>query len=119
MVYENLSRDELRKIAKGRGIPDFAIASKPKLVRMLNTLDETTPSQPIEKDIVKKIIKGAEKQTKEKVKEDSPDTAKIISSSAQVKNWKAYLTKLGISAEDYLTRYPNHISKRFIQELLT
>jgi hypothetical protein len=116
MPYENLSRDELREIAKKRGVSDFATFSKSKLVRILNSLDETSPVIGIlPEEVIREVVKENKEQSKENKQVISTST-KLLSS--QAKNWKIYLEKLGISPKEYLIRYPDHVNKRFIEELL-
>lgn len=121
MVYENLSREELRDVAKKRGISNASTLSRPKLVQALNALDVKNPVPTIEKETVKELVEEINKETtKEKSKETPVVQAQLTSKklSPQAINWKQYLDKLGISPKDYLIRYPDHINKRFIEELL-
>ena len=119
MTYENSSREELRIIAKERGVVDFATASKTKLIRILNSLDELIPSHPATKEIIKEIVEEVEKKEIKQKSIPNVESKSTTVLSAQAKNWRAYLEKLKISPEDYLIRYPNHVNKRFIEELLS
>ena len=52
-------------------------------------------------------------------KEESVDTTDFNSVlSSQATKWKTYLKSIGSTAEMFLTRYPNHKYKVFIEEVL-
>ena len=101
MILENLSRNELKEMAKEKGLTDYANLNRAQLIRLLNPLDEIE-----------------EQQSKEKVIEilEKINITKPLSS--QAKKWQIRLKQINISPVDFLVRYPDHVNKKHIQELV-
>lgn len=101
MILENLSRNELKELAKEKGLVDYANLNRAQLVRLLNPLDE---------------IEG--ERSKEKVTKILREIEVIKPLSSQAKKWQLRLKQINISPVDFLVRYPDHVNKKHIQELI-
>ena len=104
-------------MAKNKGLTDYSNLSKSKLIRLLNPLEAPT-EEALEEKVTEILeepepikVEKVEKPKKEKIKEIKP-------LSAQAKKWAIHLKQLNISPKDFLVRYPEHIYKAFIEELI-
>lgn len=120
MVLENLSKEELKELCKQKGLSDYANLSKPRLIRILNSLEN-----PEEEEKLVEIVAEAIAEVKEEPK-PIVKTPKVIKEvikeikvlSPQAARWKTHLKQLNITPKDYLTRFPDHMYKRYIEELI-
>ena len=130
MVYENLSREELKDICAQRGVKEYHNLSKSKLIKLLNSLGESESDLEIQQkveDLAKELeeeetvapepVVEKEKQPK-KEKPVKEVKKKIIQLSSQAQHWKNYLAKINISPAMFITKYPNHRYKSFIEEII-
>jgi hypothetical protein len=130
VILEDLSRDELKKICLERGVKNYHNLSKPKLIKLLNSLGESESEQQIEEKI--KALESEEEniiQEKDLAKEEGvvkeediikeeKKKKKHIQLSIQAQNWRDYLAKINVKPSMFLHRYPNHRYRVFIEELI-
>ncbi len=116
MQLENYTKEELKEMAKNKGVLDYANLNKPKLIRALNLLDK-----PEEQALVKKVADAVE-ITEEEIKKIEAELVALVEPkkplSSQALGWRDHLRQLNISPKDYLERYPDHKYAAFIKELI-
>lgn len=118
MEFENLSREELRNLCKEKGVVDYMTLSKAKLIRILISLENPEEVKALEK-VVDEVVSESEIEPEpiKKVKEEKIKPT-LIPLSAQALKWKSYLKQLGVTPKDYLNRFPDHLYRRYIEELI-
>lgn len=103
VTYESLTRKELISLVQEKQIPyekDLYQISKPNLIRMLISADNTTETNPVTETVAEVI------------------TTKKLELSPSAKHWKEYLKKIKMTPESFLERFPNHKYKNYILEIV-
>lgn len=118
MQLENLSIKELKSLCKSKGMQStqYAYATRPDLIRLLNSLDNPREQEESIKMVAKIVKKTKVKEIIEEPSEEIEEVSKSL--SPQALKWKKYLKGLKITPEEYLLRFPDHVYKKFIEELI-
>jgi hypothetical protein len=111
MKLDDMTREQLKEEAKKRGIQKYHSWGKTDLLKAIAKFDHESGA----------TINPADAQNEEEAKKQAEEPsvkepAKQISLAAT--KWKEYFAKTGVTAGDFLARYPNHKFKTFISELL-
>ena len=116
MDLKSKTKAELKEMAKELVIEGYEEMNK---VTLLTTVTEKLKEQGIEVTEDTPEPEPVKEQPKEEVKKIKPaPKSKIKELTQQARNWKAYLERYQITPEAFLSRYPNHPYKQFIQELI-
>lgn len=122
MQLENLSIKELKSLCKSKGMPStqYAYATRPDLIRLLNSLENPKEQEELVKMVAKIVKKTKPKdisstEISEEIEEIEEDSKPL---SAQGLKWKKYLKSIKTTPQEYLLRFPDHVYKRFIEELI-
>ncbi len=112
MELENLTKDELKELCKAKGLQDYFTLSKPKLIRILNGLDNSE-----EEKLTEVVAEAIKEEPKVKApKATKPTPIKVL--SPQALKWQVHLKQINISPKEYLNRFPGHAYRNYIEELI-
>jgi hypothetical protein len=109
---ERATKDQLKEAAKAANIPDYETLTKKQLLLVLS---DSLTEEP--EEVVSFLeTPGVEIPTESVAK--LPEIVEVLKPlSTQGIYWRDYLKTIGISASDFLTRYPDHTNKEIIKEV--
>lgn len=117
MEFENLSREELKELCQQKGFVDYNTLSKSKLIRLLINAEPSKSDEKLQETVGEVISNTPVEKTKTKeIKSRKGKEQKNL--SPQALKWKSYLGQLKVTPKDYLVRFPDHMYRRFIEELI-
>lgn len=118
---EQYSRNELKKLAADKGLANYHNLSRADLIKQLNEIMNATEAAFIEGIAAAKEIETVEAPIEEEVKKVKKKVAKEVKPaqlSMKALQWKNYLQRVNITPEVFLKRFPDHIEKNYIEELI-
>lgn len=97
---EDYSRNELKKLAAKYGATEYHNLSKAALIKLINGY---TTKQ--ENNIAKSL--------------DAKDTIQVGKNlSTKALQWQTYLTRVNITPEAFIYRFPEHVERKYVEELI-